>query len=64
VRSSNWKLEKLYNKELHNLCCSPNIIRVIKLRRMSWVEYVACLGEVRNAYKILVENLKGKKPHG
>jgi hypothetical protein len=32
---------KLHNKELHNLCSSPNIIRMIKSRRMRWAGYVA-----------------------
>jgi hypothetical protein len=32
---------KLYNEELYNLCCSPNIIRVIKSRRIRWVGLVA-----------------------
>jgi hypothetical protein len=45
------------------LCCielySPNIIRVIKSRRMRWEVHVACM-MMRNAYKILVGNLKGR----
>jgi hypothetical protein len=41
---------RLYNEGLHNLYASPNIIRVIKLRRMSWVGDVARMGETRNAY--------------
>jgi hypothetical protein len=32
---------KLHNEELHNLYSSPSIIRMIKLRRMRWVGYVA-----------------------
>jgi hypothetical protein len=47
----------LHNEELHNLCVSPNIIRVVKLGKMSWVWHVACMREVRNAYKIWSENL-------
>ena len=34
---------KLHNEEL-NLYCSPNIVRVIKLRRMRWVGHVAHMG--------------------
>ena len=30
------------------ICMSPNIIRVIRSRKMGWAEYVACLGEKRN----------------
>jgi hypothetical protein len=43
-----WGWRKLHNKELHNLYSSPNIIRVIKSRRMRWVGHVAHMVEVRN----------------
>jgi len=36
----------LHNDELHSLYSSPNIVRVIKSRRMRWVGHVACMGEV------------------
>jgi hypothetical protein len=35
---------RLHNEELHNLYAPPNIIRVIKLRMMRWVGYVARIG--------------------
>jgi hypothetical protein len=35
---------KLHNEELHNLYSSPNIITIIKPRRMRWPGYVACMG--------------------
>jgi hypothetical protein len=38
---------KLHNNELHNLYSSPNIVRVIKARRMRWAGHVACMGEGR-----------------
>jgi hypothetical protein len=44
---------RLHNEELHNLCSSPNIIRVIRWRKR-WVGHVARMREKRNAYKILV----------
>jgi hypothetical protein len=40
---------KLHNDELHNLYSSPNIVRVIKSRRMSWTRHVARMGEGRGA---------------
>jgi hypothetical protein len=55
---------KLHNEELHGLYSSPSIIRVIKARRMRWVGHVACIGEVRGAYKILVGRPEGKRPLG
>jgi hypothetical protein len=45
---------KLLNEKLHNLYSSPNIIRMIKSRRMSWAWHVARMREKRNAYRILV----------
>jgi hypothetical protein len=42
------------NEELHNLYSSPNIIRKIKPRRMRWAGHEGCMGEKRNAYRILI----------
>jgi hypothetical protein len=55
---------KLHNEELHNLYTSPNIIRMIKSRRMRWAGHVARMGELRNAYSILVGKPGGKRPLG
>jgi hypothetical protein len=44
---------KLHNEELHNLYSSPNIIRMMKSRRMRWAGHVARIEEKMNAYKIL-----------
>jgi hypothetical protein len=43
---------------------SPNIVRVIKSRRMRWVRHVACMGEVRGIYRVLVGRPKGKRQLG
>jgi hypothetical protein len=48
------KYRKLHNEELHNWYSLPNIVRMIKSRRMRWAGHVARLGEKRNAYRILV----------
>jgi hypothetical protein len=45
---------KLHNDELHCLYSSPNIVRVIKLRRMRWVGHVTHMEEGRDVYRILV----------
>jgi hypothetical protein len=55
---------KLHNEEIHNLFSSPNIITVIKSRRMKWAGHVAQMGEKRNVYKLLVGKLEGKRPLG
>jgi hypothetical protein len=56
-------LEKLRNEELHNLYSSPNVIRMIKSRRMKWAGHVARMGKKRNAYRILGKP-KGKRSLG
>ena len=38
---------RLHNEELNDLCCSPNIVRVIKSRRIRWAGHVARMGEER-----------------
>jgi hypothetical protein len=55
---------RLHNEELHNMKTSPNIIRVIKLRRVRWAGHVARIEEMRNVYKILVGKPEGKRPRG
>jgi hypothetical protein len=49
---------RLHNEELHNSYPSPNIIRVIKSRRMRWVDDVACMGQMRNSIKTFVGKLE------
>jgi hypothetical protein len=45
---------KLHNDELHNLYSSPNIVKVIKSRRMRWAGHVACMGERRGVHRVLI----------
>jgi hypothetical protein len=42
----------------------PYIIRMIKSKRMRWMKYVACMGEMRNARKVLVQKPEGKRSLG
>ena len=53
---------KLHNKELNDLYCSPNIVRVVKSRIMKWVGHVARMGESRGVYKDLVWEPEGQRP--
>jgi len=55
---------KLHNEELNDVYCSPNIVWVIKSRRMRWAGHVACMGETRGIYKVLVGKPGGKRPLG
>jgi hypothetical protein len=54
----------LNNDGLHSLYYSPNIVRVIKSRRMRWAGHVACMREGRGVYRVLVGSLKRKRPLG
>jgi hypothetical protein len=55
---------KLHNDELHSLYSSPNIVRVIKSRKMRWAGHVAHMGEGRSVYRVLVGRPEGKRPLG
>jgi hypothetical protein len=55
---------KLHNEELHNLHCSPSIIRMNKSRRMRWAGHVASMEAKRNAYMILMRKPEGNRPLG
>ena len=55
---------KLRKGELNDLYFSPSIVRVIKLRRMRWVWHVACMGERRGVYRVLVRKPEGKRQLG
>jgi hypothetical protein len=55
---------RLHNEKLNALYSSPNIIQVIKSRRMRWAGHVACMGEGRDAYRILVGRPEGRRPLG
>jgi len=55
---------KIHNEELNGLYCSPNIVRVIKSRRMRQAAHVARTGERRGVYRVLVRKPEGKIPLG
>ena len=55
---------RLHNEELNDLYSSPNVVRVIKSRRMRWVGHVARMGEERGVYKFLVGKQEGRRPLG
>jgi len=55
------KWRKLHNKEIKDLFCSPNFVRVIKSRRMRWAGHVTRMGERRGVYRVLVGKPEGKE---
>jgi hypothetical protein len=55
---------KLRNDEHHSLYSSPNIVKVIKSRRMRWMGHVARMGEGRGIYRVLVGRPECKRPLG
>jgi len=56
--------KKLHNEELNDLYCSPNIVRVIKSRRMRWAGHVARMEDRRGVYRVFVGEPEGKIPLG
>jgi hypothetical protein len=59
---ASWR--KLHNDELHNLYCSPSIVRVIKSREMRWLGHAAHMEEGRGVCRVLVGRPKRKRPLG
>jgi hypothetical protein len=53
---------EVHNEELHDLYCSPTVVRVIKSRRLIWAWHIASMGEERRVYRILVGKPEGKRP--
>ena len=55
---------KLLNEELRDFYSLPNIVRVVKSRRMKWIGHVARMGEERSVHRVLVGKPEGKRPLG
>ena len=55
---------RLHNEEVNDLYNFPNIVRVIKSRRMRWTGHVARMSEERGVYRVLVGKPEGRRPLG
>jgi hypothetical protein len=55
---------KLHNEELNDLYSLPNIVRVVKSRRMRWARHVAHMGKDRGVHRVLVGKPEGMRPLG
>jgi hypothetical protein len=51
---------KLHNEELNDLYSLPNIVQVVKSRRLRSAGHVACMGEDRGVHRVLVGKPEGK----
>ena len=60
--TGDWR--KLHNEKVSDLYSLPNIVRVVKSRRMRWAGHVAPVGERRGVHRILVGKPEGKSPLG
>jgi len=60
----NGEWRKLHNVELNDLYFSPNIVQVIKSRRMRWAGHLVSIGEKRGVYRVFVGKPEGKRPLG
>jgi len=58
------KWRELHNEELSDLYSLPNIVRVVKSRRMRWAGHLARIGEGRGVYRVLVGKPEGRRPLG
>jgi hypothetical protein len=54
----------MHGTKLNDLYSSPNIVRVVKSRRMRWAGHVACMGEGKGVHRVLVGKPEGKRPLG
>ena len=63
-RDKNGEWRRLHNEELHSLYLSPNIVRVIKSRRLRWAGHVVRMEEGRGALKILTGTSTGNRALG
>ena len=52
---------KLHNEELSDLYSLPNIVRVVKSRRMRWARHVARMREGRGVYRVLLGKPEGQR---
>jgi len=57
-------VRKLHKEELNDMYSLPNIVRVVKSRRMRWAGYVARMGVDRVVHRVLVGKPEGKRPLG
>jgi hypothetical protein len=55
---------KLHNEELNDLYSIPNIVRVVKSRRMRWAGHVVRMGEDSGVHRVLVGKPEGKRSLG
>ena len=63
-RDENGEWRRINNEEFHNLFRSPNIVKVVKSRRLRWARHVPRMEEDRSAFKIFTGKPTVKRPLG
>lgn len=58
----NRRVEKIFTMGLLDFYSSPHIIRIIKVKIITWAVHVACMGENRNTCRVFVEKPEGNGP--
>ena len=59
-----WGVKKLHHEELHSLYSSPNVVRVIKSRKLRWTGHIGRMVEYRTHFKIFTGKPTGRRPSG
>jgi len=62
LEKGEWR--KLHNEELSDLYSLPNIVWVVKSRRMRWAGRVARMGDGRGVHRVVVGNLRERDHWG
>ena len=61
-RDENGEWRRLHNEEIHSLYRLPNIVKMIKSRRLRWAGHIVRMEEGKSAFKNLTGTPAGNRP--